>query len=49
MKHIDSPDELYSELKKMDKENSTIKFSVPGKGRFTLIYGENDSRRSGGR
>lgn len=38
MKNIHSPEELYEELDKLNKENTVTQFSVPGKGNFTLVY-----------
>ncbi|SFD43929.1 hypothetical protein SAMN05216238_101343 [Lentibacillus persicus] len=42
MKHINSPEELYAELEKLNKSNSASTFSVPGKGKFTLVYEDNE-------
>ncbi|MBP1968517.1 hypothetical protein J2Z83_000609 [Virgibacillus natechei] len=42
MKNINSAEELYEELEKLGKDNSLTRFSIPGKGRFTLVYEENE-------
>ncbi|RKQ34331.1 hypothetical protein [Oceanobacillus halophilus] len=42
MKNINSPEELYKELETLNKENKISRFSVPGKGRFTLVYEERE-------
>ncbi len=42
MKNINTPKELYEEMEKLNKSNSVTKFSIPGKGKFTLVYEENE-------
>ncbi|MGY0694337.1 hypothetical protein ACW2QC_16405 [Virgibacillus sp. FSP13] len=43
MKNIKTANELFSELNKMDRENSILQFLVPEKGKFTLVYQNDDS------
>ena len=40
MKNLHSADELFSELNKMNKDNSVSQFLIPVKGKFTLVYQE---------
>lgn len=42
VKNINSADELFIELEKLNKDNSVLQFSVPGKGKFTLVMQESD-------
>lgn len=42
MKHVYSAEELYAELDKLNKDNSVARFSIPGKGKFTLVYEEQE-------
>lgn len=35
-------DELMKYISNMDRENSVVQFSIPGKGRFTLVLQEED-------
>lgn len=37
-------DELMKYILSMDRENSVIQFSIPGKGRFTLVLQEEDEQ-----
>lgn len=37
-----SSKELMNYISNMNKENSVIQFSIPGKGRFTLVLQEED-------
>jgi hypothetical protein len=41
--NINSPQELFNELKGMNENNSVTQFQVPGKGRFTIVYQEGAS------
>ncbi|UJL46902.1 hypothetical protein KFZ58_02850 [Virgibacillus sp. NKC19-16] len=43
MKNINSPEELYEEMDKLDKRDSVTQFSVQGKGNFTLVYQGKDT------
>ncbi len=42
MNKVQSSEELMKYIHGMDRENSVIQFSVPGKGRFTLVLQEED-------
>lgn len=42
MKDINSPEELYQELTNISTDNSVSQFTIPGKGKFTLVYQESD-------
>lgn len=44
MNIIFSPEELLKYIDKMDCDNSVVQFSIPGKGRFTLVLQEEDER-----
>jgi hypothetical protein len=37
-------EELMKYISKMDRENSVVQFSIPGKGRFTLVLQEEDEQ-----
>jgi hypothetical protein len=37
-----SSEELMKHIDDMDRENSVMQFSIPGKGRFTLVLQEED-------
>lgn len=41
---IFSPEELLKYIDKMDRDNSVVQFSIPGKGQFTLVLQEEDER-----
>lgn len=43
MKNIHSADELFSEINKLNKDNSISQFLIPGKGKYTLVYQEADN------
>jgi hypothetical protein len=42
MGQIFSPDELIKYIANMDRDNSVLQFSIPGKGRFTLVLQEEE-------
>lgn len=42
MKLIKSPEELMRSIADMDRDNSVFQFSIPGKGKFTLVLQEED-------
>jgi hypothetical protein len=42
MKNIISSEELMSIMNKMDKDNSICSIFIPGKGKFTVIFQEED-------
>lgn len=42
MEKIHSSEELMKYIDEMDSENSVVQFSVPGKGKFTLVLQEED-------
>ena len=44
MIRIFSPEELLKYIDKMDRDNSVVQFSIPGKGQFTLVLQEEDER-----
>jgi hypothetical protein len=44
MNKVMSSDELMKYINNMDSENSVIQFSIPGKGRFTLVLQEEDDQ-----
>lgn len=39
---INSLKELLENISNMDRENSVIQFTIPGKGKFTLVFQEED-------
>ncbi|MDM5333813.1 hypothetical protein QUF56_11300 [Ureibacillus composti] len=41
---IKSSEELMSFVKKMDRDNSVLQFSIPGKGKYTLVLQEMDDQ-----
>ncbi|WML52415.1 hypothetical protein RCG17_24040 [Neobacillus sp. PS3-12] len=42
MSKVLSSEELMRYINNMDRENSVVQFSIPGKGRFTLVLQEED-------
>jgi hypothetical protein len=44
MNKVLSSEELMKFINKMDSENSVVQFSIPGKGRFTLVLQEEDDQ-----
>lgn len=44
MNMVFSSEELLKYIDKMDRENSVVQFSIPGKGRFTLVLQEEDEK-----
>lgn len=44
MNKVLSSEELMKYINKMDSENSVVQFSIPGKGRFTLVLQEEDEQ-----
>lgn len=44
MNKVLSSEELMKYINSMDGENSVIQFSIPGKGRFTLVLQEEDDQ-----
>ncbi|WP_156645727.1 hypothetical protein [Lentibacillus sp. JNUCC-1] len=40
--YIESSEELMSQIANMDRDNSVFQFSIPGKGKFTLVLQEED-------
>lgn len=38
VKYINTADELFYELDKLNKDNSVLQFTVLGKGKFTLVF-----------
>ncbi|MUV38745.1 hypothetical protein JNUCC1_02616 [Lentibacillus sp. JNUCC-1] len=42
MGYIESSEELMSQIANMDRDNSVFQFSIPGKGKFTLVLQEED-------
>lgn len=40
MSSINSSDELMKHISNIDRDNTVIQFSIPGKGRFTLVLQE---------
>jgi len=43
MGYIESLEELINRIEKMDRENSVFQFSIPGKGKSTLVLQEEDN------
>lgn len=41
---INSSEELMRVVKKMDRDNSVLQFSIPGKGKYTLVLQEMDDQ-----
>lgn len=44
MEKIQSCEELMKYISNMDRDNSVFQFSIPGKGKFTLVLQEEDER-----
>ncbi|WP_066299343.1 hypothetical protein [Bacillus sp. FJAT-29937] len=44
MNKVLSSEELMKFIDDMDRENSVMQFSIPGKGRFTLVLQEEDEQ-----
>jgi hypothetical protein len=44
MGKIQSMEDLMKNISKMNSENSVIQFSIPGKGKFTLVLQEEDEK-----
>jgi hypothetical protein len=44
MNKVLSSEELMKYIDDMDRENSVMQFSIPGKGRFTLVLQEEDDQ-----
>ena len=44
MNKVLSSEELMKYIDGMDRENSVMQFSIPGKGRFTLVLQEEDEQ-----
>lgn len=42
MNKVSSSEELMNFINNMDRENSVIQFSIPGKGKFTLVLQEEE-------
>ena len=42
MSSIQSSEELMKYISNMDRDNSVLQFSVPGKGKFTLVLQEEE-------
>lgn len=42
MKSIRSAEELYEEMDKLDRDNSVTQFSIPGKGKYTMVYEDHE-------
>lgn len=42
MRYIESSEELMNRIANMNHENSVLQFSLPGKGKFTLVLQEED-------
>ncbi|MEC5425877.1 hypothetical protein QGM71_20695 [Virgibacillus sp. C22-A2] len=42
MKKLNTPDEIVVEVNKMNKENSVLQFLLPERGKFTLVFQEED-------
>ncbi|SFE07580.1 hypothetical protein SAMN05216238_1084 [Lentibacillus persicus] len=42
MGFIESSEELMNRIENMDRDNSVFQFSIPGKGKFTLVLQEED-------
>jgi hypothetical protein len=42
MSRVLSSEELMKYINNMDREDSVVQFSIPGKGRFTLVLQEED-------
>ncbi|WP_099364469.1 hypothetical protein [Fredinandcohnia onubensis] len=44
MNKVFSSAELLKYIDKMDRDNSVVQFTIPGKGRFTLVLQEEDDQ-----
>lgn len=44
MSKVESVEELMKFISVMDRENSVVQFSIPGKGKFTLVLQEEEER-----
>ena len=44
MNKVFSSAELLKYINKMDRNNSVVQFTIPGKGRFTLVLQEEDEQ-----
>ncbi|SEN01806.1 hypothetical protein SAMN05192533_10863 [Mesobacillus persicus] len=44
MGKIQSSEELMNYISKMNSDNSVFQFSIPGKGKFTLVLQEEDEK-----
>lgn len=44
MNKVSSSEELMNFINNMDRENSDIQFSIPGKGKFTLVLQEEEEK-----
>lgn len=44
MEKIQSSEELMKYISNLNKENSVFQFSIPGKGKFTLVLQEEDEQ-----
>ncbi|MDW0115298.1 MULTISPECIES: hypothetical protein [Sporosarcina] len=42
MGYIESSEELMKHIANMNRDNSVLQFSLPGKGKFTLVLQEED-------
>ena len=46
MGKIQSSEELMKYIENMNSENSVLQFSIPGKGKFTLVLQEDEEKKS---
>ncbi|CDO03631.1 hypothetical protein BN988_02149 [Oceanobacillus picturae] len=46
MEKIQSSEELMNYISSMNRDNSVLQFSIPGKGKFTLVLQEEDNNES---
>jgi hypothetical protein len=44
MGKVHSSEELMNYISNMNRENSVVQFSIPGKGKFTLVLQEEDDQ-----
>jgi hypothetical protein len=47
MSKVHSLEELLDNISNMNRENSVVQFSIPGKGKFTLVLEEEDDQTEG--
>jgi hypothetical protein len=47
MSKVHSLEELLDTISNMNRENSVVQFSIPGKGKFTLVLEEEDDQTVG--